>query len=80
MNQQDKKFLCALVFAQTSVLSFLIVASPYYWIKEANNWERIREKANKSITEQTKNIKTETKVKQIKNLYRHQNIGVEENY
>ena len=82
MNKQDKKFLGALIFAQTGILSALIVISPYYWLKQANEWEKIREMAQFSqfLREQTHHMESELKVQKLKKGFERKGIGVEETF
>ena len=82
MSKQDKKFLAALVFAQTGILSALIVFSPYYWLKQANEWEEIREMAQfgQVLREQTHQMESELKVQKLKRGFEQKGIGVEETF
>lgn len=80
MNKQDRKFVFALVFAQTGVLSLLIVLSPYYWMRDAKDWERIKGKIQLSelLEKQTGDMESELKVQKLKEGFENKGIGVEE--
>ncbi len=58
MNNQDKKFLVALIFAQTGLLAALIMFSPLYWLKQAEKWEETKELAKYSQFLKNENHKT----------------------
>ncbi len=82
MNNSDKKFLCALVFAQTGLLSALIMFSPWYWLKQAEKWKEIKELVNYSqfLKKETAHMESEAKVQSLKNRFEKQGIGVEETF
>ena len=82
MNKQDKKFFIALAFAQTAVLSFLVVLSPYYWIKETEKWDELRAQVEFGLflRDQTTNMESELKVQKLKQGFEKKGIGVEETF
>ena len=82
MNNSDKKFLCALVFAQTGLLSALIMFSPWYWLQRAEQWKETKEMAQfgQFLREQTAHMESEAKVQSLKNRFEKKGIGVEETF
>ena len=80
MSKEDKKFFMALAFAQTSVLSFLIIFSPFYWNNQAAELKRLRSMAqfSQSLKEQTANMEAKLKVEKLKKNFEKKGIGVEE--
>ena len=82
VNNHDKKFLAALIFAQTGVLSALIMFSPWYWLKRTEQWKETKElvKYSQFLREQTAHMESEAKVQSLKNRYEHNDIGVEETF
>ncbi len=82
MNNPDKKFLAALIFAQTGLLSALIMFSPWYWLKQAEKWKETKElvKYSQFLREQTAHMESEAKVQSLKNRFEKKGIGVEETF
>ena len=80
MNKKDKKNLCALIFAQTSILSFLIIYSPYYWNIQVKNWEALESMAqlNNHFRKETTRMESNLKVQKLKRGFEKKGIGVEE--
>ena len=82
MSKQDKKFFIALAFAQTAVLSFLIVFSPFYWSNQAAELKKLRHMVQFSqlLEVQTTNMESELKVQKLKQGFEKKGIGVEETF
>ena len=82
MSKQDKKLLFALVFAQTGVLSALIIFSPFYWIQRAEYWDEIRDMAHlyQLLEKETHRMESNFKMQQYKKSFEKKGIGAEETF
>ena len=80
MSKEDKKFFAALLFCQTGVLSLLIVFSPFYWLREAGNWEKVKERFQyrESLRQKVNEADSNFKVQRLKTGFEKKGIGVEE--
>ena len=82
MNKEDKKFLCALAFAQLGILAGLIMFSPYYWHTQVKRWDATEElaKYGLSLKTEVRNLESEEQVNALKRGYENSDIGVEETW
>ncbi len=80
MNKQDKKFIAALVFLQTSLLILCISISGKFWhdqnkeCKEIARMSEIRD----WLHGENRKFESEAKIESLKNQFESKGIGVEE--
>ena len=70
------------MFAQTGILLFAIVYSPYFWLKLNEDWQNIRKQVEirDFFQGEVNRMDSDLKIENIKNSYKNINIGIKEDF
>jgi hypothetical protein len=81
MTKKDKKFLAALIIAQTGIFITAISLSSVYWYKSVTNLMKLNNLQELSawVNGEHNKIESENKITDLKKNYEKKGIEVEEN-
>ena len=81
MNKKDKRFIAALVFAQTGILLVAITLSGKYWYSSVTKLMKLNnlQEITAWLNGENRDLESKDKVQKIKKHYEKKGIEVEEN-